>query len=231
MTRFGAFDEAGVLQQERVEVGADDEPAALVGHVLNIQFPSGFHDGEIRVGGGADGHGLGWRADGRVHEIGDVVLHVLHHVVGGGIGELSGHVRLGLSLVEIVDLEGEIVGLIDFKDGCFLVIGIVDGDRLAADVLAHGHVVVSGDVDGIAGLTDVALIIAVAQAREDELRAQGFEDGGGPYLGNEIGDCHCWWPPYLLRPASRSSRRPLRRASSICFVVMFFRSSLVSCPA
>nr|DAH26458.1 MAG TPA: hypothetical protein [Caudoviricetes sp.] len=192
----GALGETVIEQEEGMNVRRDNDSTARVGDVRLVELRLELHDVLIDVGGGK-GNGGGGGADGVTGSGtgGDHAEKVGVGNVGEGVGGAAhrgiDQLARGLHLVHVIDLEVEVLGLVNNKGliGRGQGFGSVDVGILG--VALHGDRTDGVDVDSVAMVADLALIVAVDEVGGDVRLFERIEKSGAPKLGNKSGYSHC----------------------------------------
>ena len=115
------------------------------------------------------------------------------YVDGVYIGKAQG------GIFDVVDLEREVLGLVDGQRQS-VVVDIFDRDVGVRRVGADRRVRETSDVHCVAGVRDLALVVAVYHARcgVNQRLLQRDQKLRRPDLGDEVGDCHDSLAPWLF---------------------------------
>lgn len=180
--------EARVLKQKAMIIRGHNDPTALRRNISLIQ--SDLQSDELRIGigsrdcdcGGADGGSACGKQRG--NELVGNVAQTISGTLGGRLKQ-TGH---GLYLIDVIEHEVEILLLVDVKLLVSGRQGLRAGKR--ASVGADSHIGEGVDVDGVAIILNLTLIVAVEQRHIDVLFAKVLKDASRPYFGNKGSNSH-----------------------------------------
>lgn len=187
-------DEAFIFQEEGMVPGREDDPAA---EHRDIMFGEGGTEIDEEVVSGVGGRdddgivgsnnvcGVASIEEGRSEELIDDVVDIVASALHSGVEEFG----MGLSVINIFDLEVKVFCVVDFQVLHSAVEFLGIGDILSG-VIHDSDIAELINVDGIAEGADIAFIVAVQEAGVDVGIIEVFEQTRGPDLGDEAVKSH-----------------------------------------